>query len=147
MAILGLRDKLRVDEQNRLSAKVPSSYKTVREHRPFFPTVLCLVSSFPTISNLPLLSHMMMFGSWILLSGIALISSAVAQPINSPPTTPTLFEVVVGSLEGNTTYTPPYIVSQVPTAQPNPHTNAVPFRRAQSPGMWYRSSSHARTTP
>ena len=54
-----------------------------------------------------------MFGSFIFLSGIALFASAVAHPISSPPTTPTLFEVVVGSLEGNTTYTPPYIVSQV----------------------------------
>ena len=105
-----------------------------------------LPSSSSTISNLPLPSHIM-FGSFILLTGIALFASAVAHPISSPPTTPTLFEVVVGSLEGNTTYTPPYIVSQVPTVQPNSHANAVPFRRAHSLGMWYHSSSLARTIP
>ena len=112
--------------------EVPSSYKTVGGRQP--------VSQQSSVFSLyrlksPSTSHIM-FRSLILLSGIALFASAVAQPVYSPPTTPTLFEVVVGSLEGNTTYTPPYIVSQVPTAQPNPHTNyAVPFRRAQSPGM------------
>ena len=58
----------------------------------------------------------MKFGSFMLLSGIALFSSAVATPTYYTPSTPTLFEVVVGSLEGNTTYTPPFIVSQLPTA-------------------------------
>ena len=83
------------------------------DHQPFPQQSFVLLS---TVLNLPLPSHIMMFGSLILLSGIALFSSAVAQPAYWPPPTPTLFEVVVGSLEGNTTYTPPYIVSQVPTA-------------------------------
>jgi hypothetical protein len=68
-----------------------------------------------------------MFGSLALLSGIALFSSAVALP--APPSvtttpsvtaTPQIYQILVGSLQGNTTYTPPYIVSQVPAAQPNP---------------------------
>ena len=124
--------------------EVPSSYKTVGGRQPV--SQQCSVFSLYRLKS-PSPSHIM-FRSLILLSGIALFASAVAQPVYSPPTTPTLFEVVVGSLEGNTTYTPPYIVSQVPTAQPNSHTNyAVPFRRAQSPEMWYRSSSLARTIP
>ena len=81
------------------------------EHQPCFPTVFCLL--FLQSQNLPLPSHIMIFGSLIFLSGIALFSSAVATPTYWPPSTPRLFEVVVGSLEGNTTYTPPYIVSQV----------------------------------
>ena len=123
--------------------EVPSSYKTVGGRQP--ASQQSSVFSLYRLKS-PSTSHIM-FRSLILLSGIALFASAVAQPVYSPPTTPTLFEVVVGSLEGNTTYTPPYIVSQVQTAQPNSHTNAVPSRRAQSPGMWYRSYSLARTIP
>ena len=109
-------------------------YKSVGEHQPFFQQS-SVFSLYHLKSSSTICPSPNMFGSLILLSGIALFASTVAQPISSPPTTPTLFEVVVGSLEGNTTYTPPYIVSQVPTAQPNSHTNAVPYRRAQSPGM------------
>jgi hypothetical protein len=89
-----------------------------------------------------------MFGSLALLSGIALFSSAMALPAApsvtttpSLPATPSLqatpsvsstppgiFLVLVGNLQGNTTYTPPYVVSQVLAAQPNPHTNTLPFR-------------------
>ena len=105
--VLGIRSMSKQAEY-----EVPSSYKTVREHQPVSQqsSVFSLYHlRSPSTSNI-------MFGSLILLSGIALFASAVAQPISSPPTTPTLFEVVVGSLEGNTTYTPPYIVSQVRTA-------------------------------
>jgi hypothetical protein len=76
-----------------------------------------------------------MFRSLALLSGIALFSSAAAHYIPSVPAAPQLFSVIVGDLQGNTTYSPPYIVSQVPAAQPNPHTNTLPFRRAQRMGM------------
>ncbi|KAN0128397.1 hypothetical protein V8E53_013786 [Lactarius tabidus] len=59
-----------------------------------------------------------MFGSLALLSGIALFSSAVALP--APPSvtttpsvtaTPQIYQILVGSLQGNTTYTPPYITN------------------------------------
>jgi hypothetical protein len=85
-----------------------------------------------------------MFGSLALLSGIALFSTAVALPAAPSVTTtpylpatstpsvsstpPGIFLVLVGNLQGNTTYTPPYVVSQVLAAQPNPHTNTLPFR-------------------
>jgi hypothetical protein len=88
-----------------------------------------------------------MFGSLALLSGIALFSSVVALPaapsitatssvtntpsVTSAPSvaaTPQIFQVLVGSLQGDTIYTPPYVVSQVLAAQPNLHTNTLPFR-------------------
>jgi hypothetical protein len=80
-----------------------------------------------------------MFGSLALLSGIALFSLAAALPVapsvTPTPSVPAIYQVLVGNLQGNTTYSPPYIVSQVPAAQPNPHTNTLPFRRAQRMGM------------
>jgi len=58
-----------------------------------------------------------MFGSLMLLSGIALFSSAVtSSPLAAPPEScaPQLFSVIVGSLEGNLIYTPPYITGARP---------------------------------
>jgi len=70
-----------------------------------------------------------MFGSLALLSGIALFSTAVALPAAPSVTTtpylpatstpsvsstpPGIFLVLVGNLQGNTTYTPPYVNAPV----------------------------------
>ncbi|KAN0141208.1 hypothetical protein V8E53_000964 [Lactarius tabidus] len=54
-----------------------------------------------------------MFGSLALLSGIALFSLAAALPVapsvTPTPSVPAIYQVLVGNLQGNTTYSPPYI--------------------------------------
>lgn len=77
----------------------------------------------------------MMFYPLALLAGIALFSSAAAQKV---------WQVTVGDQAGDTIYNPNNIVSQVPAAQPNRHTNNLSSRLHQL-GILFSSHSIPRT--
>jgi len=62
----------------------------------------------------------MMFHLLTLLSGISLFSLAAAQQ--------NLWQVTVGDANGARVFVPEYVVSHVPTSQPNRHTDSLSFR-------------------
>jgi hypothetical protein len=107
----------------------------VGEHQPFFQQS-SLFSLYRLTSPSTISHDVRFFGIAQWYRPLLFGGGPASRPFSDAhPSVPAIYQVLVGNLQGNTTYSPPYIVSQVPAAQPNPHTNTLPFRRAQRMGM------------